>query len=216
MGYTADLEAAVALPYFVRMEISGPLGIKLGLLILNKEWVMLFVPREKTVFRFPAAELKKDSLRRERFLKLLPVPLIPDLYMNSLLTRVGLPQKNSGIRCDYNEELNVYRVRVPKTSDSTKGGRIVWLDPVQFVPLREYYFDGLLPDLNGDVGRATSQVHYSRLLGDGANAFPSKIEFGSRNGRDLRFTWQSAERWTSVDEKVFDWQPPASIKIQDY
>ena len=46
---------------------------------------MLYLPRENVVYRFPSSELEHDTLRRARFLKLLPLPLLPEVFIDAVL-----------------------------------------------------------------------------------------------------------------------------------
>lgn len=212
-GYSVDAELALYSPGFARAEVRGPFGMSLGLLILNEKWLQLFVPREASVYRFPATELAKDTLRRERFLKLLPIPLVPDLTFEALLTRTALPATDASLSCDYDRGENVYRIRVP----ASNGGRIVWVDPADYSPLKVFFFDRALPKLGPRVERMLYTANFSRSIGAGAATLPRQIEVTDQEGRRrLRFLWQGAEGWKNPDPKIFEWEPPASAQVHDF
>ena len=219
-----DLELAVADPDKARLEFSGPLGIRLGMLLMNSDWVQLYVPREKTVYRFPVAELSNDTLRRQRFLELLPLPVVPAAFFDALLTRVALP-KNLSYQvlqptreaqgfCESDHEAGAYRIRVPTPNGF--GGRWVWVDPESFAPVRALYFDRNLPLVLRGHERPTVELKFSDFKGAAASTLPTHVQVFSEGKEVLNFQWAAAERWESYDPSVFEWRPAASMTVKDY
>lgn len=181
--------------------------------MLNDKWIQFYVPRQGTLYRFPASELSKDTVRRERFLKLIPVPLLPDSSLDSLLTRIGLPDELKASECDYDPRENVYRLRLPRAT----GGRIVWVNPVDYSPIKIFFFDRGLPKLQGGPQRPLLIADFSKSVGNGPATLPRLIEIKDAAGQSgLRFQWQSAEAWTNVDPRVFEWEAPASATVHDF
>jgi|GEM_PF-1226465 len=211
---SVDVELALAEPRWTRVEIAGPLGIRLGLLVLNPDWFYFFVPRERLAYRFPAPELERDTLRRENFLSLLPVPVHPEIFHAAVMSRVGLPDDIKGIECSFDEERVAYRVRIP----SARGGRIVWIEPHAFYPDRILYFDGVLPPLAAPVGtlRPVFEARFSETRGAGLATLPTHVEIFRDGKLLLTYRWKEAEAWDSFDPKVFEWTPPASATLKDY
>lgn len=181
--------------------------------MLNDKWIQFYVPRQGTLYRFPASELSKDTVRRERFLKLIPVPLLPDSSLDSLLTRIGLPDELKASECDYDPRENVYRLRLPRAT----GGRIVWVNPVDYSPIKIFFFDRGLPKLQGGPQRPLLIADFSKSVGNGPATLPRLIEIKDAAGQSgLHFQWQSAEAWTNVDPRVFEWEAPASATVHDF
>lgn len=212
-----DMELAVAAPRWLRVEIAGPLGVRLGLLQINEDWVQLFVPKEQIVYRFPAGEFGKDTLRRQRFLSLLPLPIHPEIVTDSLLTRVGADAADKTPDCDYDAASNAYRLRYA----AARGGRIAWVDPTTYAPLRIWYFDDKVPAIGAGKERPLVDIRYSKFSGSGVSALPTQIEVISKlesqsDRAQMLFVWKEAEIWESFDPKVFDWRPTASTTIKDY
>lgn len=212
---TVDVELALAEPRWTRVEIAGPLGIRLGLLVLNPDWFYFFVPREKAAFRFPAPELERDTLRRENFLSLLPVPIHPEIFHAAVMTRIGVPEDAAGLDCSYDEELVAYRLRLPAP---IKGGRLVWVDANSFAPDRLLYFDNVLPPLSQPVSglRPVFEARFTEPQGGGLATLPTHIEVLRDGKKLLTYRWKEAEAWTSFDPKVFEWTPPPSATLKDY
>jgi hypothetical protein len=219
-GLTTDVEAALVSPRLARVEITGPLGIHLALLQLNSEWAMLYIPRENLVYRFPSNELERDTLRRTRFLSLLPLPLAPEVFVDAVLTRVNLPSELRADRlapeqCGYDPSEVAYRVRVPNPAP-TPGGRWVWIDPASYAPLKILYFDRALPLLLSSHDRASAEARFSKFSGEGAATLPRRIEINAGPKRNLRFEWTDATVWAQPDPRVFEWRPAASVQVRDY
>lgn len=206
-----NMEVALEAPGLARMEMTGPMGIRVGMLLMNDEWIQLYVPREKAVFRFPKAEAERDTLRRERFFRLLPLRVQPSLAVDALLTRVSLDE---GLvpECEYDDERNAYRLRFKKG----EGGRLVWVDPTSYAPLEIQHFTKGLPPKGASEIRPDWRVVLSAFTGSGPSTLPSRLEFFSHQGRQLLYEWNSAEAVPNLDPKVFQWQPPASLSVRDY
>lgn len=211
-GLTVDLELALAESNRARVEMTGPLSVRVGLLVMNAQWIQLYVPREKVVFRFPTAESVRDTARRDRFLKLLPFRVAPGLLIEALETRTGL-RADEHPECTYDADRNAYRFRFRNASG---GGRIAWIDPTSAAPLEIRHYEREVPNAPAKEERPDWKVLYSHLVGEGPSTLPSRIEFHSPKGKQLTFEWSSAERWEQPDDRVFDWQPPAALMVRDY
>jgi len=208
--YNVDATVGAFVPHFMRAEIAGPLGIKVGLFVMNEEWVQLFVPRENKVFRFPTDELARDSVRRDRFLSLLPLPIVPQLYFESLLTRSGLPDKDpANLVCELREAEHDYQIRW--TEPAVKGAarkRELLVDASTFHPMRFRESDV--------AGRDFLDVRFSKPAGEGTATFPRKIEIFLESTKRLTFTWKEAELWQNITSEPFDWKPPPGAQVQDF
>jgi hypothetical protein len=205
------LELAVSTPGLIRAEMTAALGVRVGLLVANPDWIQLYIPREKTVFRFPSDEAEKDTLRRERFFRLLPLRVQPSLAVEALLTRVSLPE---GVvpACEYVDSQAAYKLKFKKD----EGGRIVWVDATTFAPLEIHHFIRGLPADAAGESRPDWKVVFSALTGSGLSTLPTRIEFFSASGRQLLFEWASMEAVPQMDVNIFDWTPPAALSIRDY
>lgn len=209
-----DLEVGLQDPQFARAEISGALGMKVGLFLINEKWVQIYIPREKSVFRFPTAEMEKDTARRARFAKMVPLSVDPQLAVRALLTRVDPPAKLAPDACRFDAEKNAYEFRW-KDAD---GYRLTRLDPTTYAPLEIFYFrsERGIPAA-GSEDRADWHVLYSEFTGEGTATLPSRIEFiAPAKGRELVWEWVSVEAWQDVPRAAFEWQAPAGVTVQDY
>jgi hypothetical protein len=222
MGVETDVELVITASGEVRMEFVGPLGMRLGLFLINHDWVYLYVPREKTVLRFPTQELYSNTARRARFLRLIPIPVLPEALFDSVLTRIGIPQETevSLLACGFDPESQSYWLRLPYTANSPyKGGRWVWIEPHSFSPLKVFYFDAYLPQQSDlkSVGRPMITAEFSRHMNLGeASAFPRSILMTSSEQKSLKFDWSGIELLQSYNPKIFTWRPPASVIVKDY
>ncbi len=198
--------------------MSGPLGMALGLFVRNESWVYFFVPREKVVFRFPSEEFDKNTLRRDRFMSLLPLPIEPASFREALLSRVGLPTDKEALektQCRFDDKENLYWLRLPNPG-GMRGGRWVAVDPVDFYPVKAYVFDRDMPELNEKPERYLAEFQFSQVRGEGPATLPTKIWMGRGRKNFLSVNWREAEQWKNPDLRVFQWQPPASLNLQDY
>jgi hypothetical protein len=222
IDYDIDVELALRDPLEARVEILGVLGVRVGLLVADAEWIRLYIPRENTLYRFPRAEFNKDTLRRERFLELLPLKIVPELFPSLLLERVSL-DRAADYACRFNEKLNAYELRI--VDDKPSGaGRFMWIDPTRFAPLRLWYFPRQLPSLTkleeGDINslRPLVEVEYESWTGEELATLASvlRIRHLSQKSSNIRFEWLRAEQWENAGAAAFSWQPPASAKVKDY
>jgi hypothetical protein len=210
---SVDAVAAFLQPHFARMEIVGPLGVRVALLHLDGDYLQLYVPRENTVYRFPTAELFKRNARRDRFLALLPVPLYPEIFLDAALTVSQLPATGQP-PCRYSEEENLYAF-----SHLEKGHYAKWIeiDPTRFVPLKVFYFESKIPRSKSDSDwRPTFELRFEKWAGDSLATIPSEISLWRGKERVFLYRWKEAESWKDYDEKAFSWRPGASVKIKDY
>lgn len=214
---SADLSMVMYSPHFLRAEVIGPMGVRVALLNFNRDWVQLYLPRENELFRLPQSEFKKSSARREAFLRLLPVPVIPEMVPDFLSTHVGLSKEaNISLGCFYSIQDNAYIVR----ESGGKMGRLIWLDPTTLSPLQQWVFKSFTPRPDADLSSAEPSLvlKYSQPVGQGYATLRRKIELS--RGRDLAtfltLQWESAESWPNPLESVFDWSAPASSSVKEY
>ncbi len=215
--HSLDLELAVVWPGLSRVEITGALGIRLGMLVWNEDWLQVFLPRDNVVYRIPAVEMEKNSPRRARFLEQVPFPLFPEAYFDSLLTRVGVRSRfEKDLECRFVEEERAYRARFT----TRQGGRMVWIDPTSFAPQRVLYFDKQqkLPELHAPVEsmRPVLEARYSDFQGEGLATLPAQLVLFSAGQKQLSFFWKTAEVWNTIRKESFKWQPGASISVKEF
>jgi len=221
-GVSADVELAVAEGHRARLEFPGPFGIRLAMLLINDEWVQLYVPRENTVSRFPKSELYKDTERRERFLKMIPMPVVPEAFFQGLLTQVGGLKINetkvpAGVSCEVDTELRAYRIRLPGNSVSELGGRYVWVEGETFYPVQVQYFERFLPPKYEAANmRPSFEIRFSKFSGRGVATLPRKMELQILSKTEMSFEWANAEKWDAPNGQVFEWRPAASMTVKDY
>ena len=212
----------LAEPGLARVEIIGPLGIRVALLSLNADWLYFFVPRDKVVYRFPTDELRKDTLRREAFFERVPIPVLPETFFLAALTKVSLPESQKAFECRYDPERVAYVVRIPDASPATSG-RLVWVAPESFAPDLSLRFDRHLPALESALEdrsqlavRAVDEIRYSKPVGAGYATLLSEIEVWRGKTRLFRMKWKDAESWRDIRPEIFDWRPAASISVKDF
>ncbi len=219
---SADVELAVVASHKARLELTGPLGIRYGMLLVNDDWVQFYVPRENSVSRFPKSELYKDTVRRERFLKLVPLPVVPEAFFQGLLTQVGgMPKEMKGnlpgVFCEVDREVRAYRIRFPGNSISEHGGRWIWVEGESFYPVKILYFERNLPiRFEPAQVRPSFEVRFAKFSGQGASTLPKRMELLVSGKTEMTFEWNSTERWESPDPAVFEWRPAASMDVKDY
>ncbi|MBS1984550.1 MAG: hypothetical protein JST16_10290 [Bdellovibrionales bacterium] len=205
-----DLVLALAMPNQARIEMSGPLGVKVGLFVMNAKWLQLYVPREKVVFRFPSSEAHRDTLRRDRFFQLLPVRVDPDIWVSALSGRVDL---EGGLGdCRYDPDRNAYRFRFRWR----EGSKWVWVDPNSAAPTELMVFAKTFPEVAQAAElRPDLRVAFTEFQGVGPATLPTHMEFFTPSGRQLVFEWKNVEAWTSSAD-VFEWTPPEGLQLRDY
>jgi hypothetical protein len=196
----------------LRAEFTGPLGIRIALFQINTDWVQLYSPRENLVIRFPTGELSKNTERRDRFLSLLPVAIVPEALFDALLARVALPEKKQSFSCDFDPVQVAYRVRI----DEGSLGRWVWVDPYHFGPLKSLYFERSPPALQSQALRTQLEVSYSEYSDGLVVELPSEIQISKESKSLLKWSWMRAEVWQSPQDQVFNWRPNSSMIVRDY
>lgn len=225
-GETIDLDLAMMRPYFLRAEVSGPLGIRVGLVQVNSEWAQFYEARNRRVRRLPFEEFQKNSLRRERFLAALPVPFLGPNFVDYSLSRTGLPSDESGEKllrsCDYKGSSNVYEVLFVEEALLEKQNRwhLVEIDPTNFFPIRHR---SLLMPLNAVLSADELSwdapewdLKYSNFLGEGFSTLPRRLQVYQRKELLWAYEWLEAERIQDRGEEIFQWRPTASMSVNDY
>lgn len=222
----------MASPIFLRAEIRGPLGIRLGLLQVNQDWIQFYDARQRLVKRLPFREFERNSLRREAFLSELPVALPAPFIVEAALSRTGIEsfrEIQEGFftkHCPYNEEIFayelVYKVPVPGVADAERWHR-VYVDATDFYPLR--HTTRIAPHSKRKPSNITStfweagwewDLSYSRFVGEGMGTLPRLLTVSSRSGAGFEFEWESAEPVTDRGAEIFQWRPSASMRVKDY
>lgn len=215
MSFEADIAART--PSDLRVEVAGPLGIKVGLLVMNAERVRFVVPREKTVLQIAKSELDKKSLRAERFLSAIVVPLPPDLLVAAVATQSPLASGARMLACRYLAEENFYEVRL--ADPKTKGGSILAVDPTTFAPLRWRRYDAFLPELGSEAAaRYTYRVDFGDLTGQGLSTIPAKAALfvAPKTAPVSEFKWVRVEVWADPPDSTFDFEHSASFRVKEY
>ena len=201
-----EVEVGLETPLSVRAEILGPLGVRLGLFVIDKDWVQLLVLKDRTVHRLPTSEFKKDTLRARRFLERVPFPILPDVFVDGVLTEVGMVDADPvSAKCTYDSVKNLNVVAYSKGANHYRVG----VDPASATPL-EY------EQLDAKSTRSIFSIRYSKLIGEGAATLPRQIEFSFGKEPRLRWIWTKAERWENPPDSAFFWRPAASISVKDY
>jgi hypothetical protein len=220
-----DLDLAMLTPSYLRAEVMGPLGIRLGLIQINPDWVQFYDVRAKKVHRLPYSEFALDSARRERFLRILPVAIPGPFFLDLALSRSGLgtAEGEKSLRsCAYIESENVYRLLFVERSEFKARNRWhrVDVDPNAYFPLRHSTRltdpAELLDDK--DISWATPEwdLRYSQLTGEGLSTLPRLLKVFAREQLLWSFEWLSAEPIEDRGPELFEWRPAASISVQDY
>ena len=222
---STDLDLALMTPAYLRAEVSGPLGVRLGLIQINPDWVQFYDIRHKTVHRLPFVEFAKDSVRRDRYLRVLPVMIPGPFFLDLALSRSGLSGSEGEISlrsCDYLQDENVYRLLFVTRSEFA--GRNRWhrvdIDPTAFYPLHHLTrltSSAELIDAK-DLSWANSEwdFRYSQFTGEGFSTLPRRLDVFQREERLWSFEWVSAEPIQDRGPEIFQWRPGASISVQDY
>lgn len=215
MSFEADIAARS--PSELRVEVSGPLGVKVGLLVMNEAWVRFVVPREKVVLQIPKAELDKRSLRAERFLSAIVVPLPPDLLVAAVTTQSPLALGAKTLACRYLPEENVYELRLADAK--SKGGTILSVDPTTLAPLESRRYDSFLPDLGSEQSKRYSyRIVFKELQGQAMSTIPSTISLWTspKTKPITELKWVRVEVWPEAGDRTFDFEAGTAFRIKDY
>jgi hypothetical protein len=185
------------------------LGVRLGLLQINPEWVHLFLIRENTVFRIPTAELVKDGPRLKAFQQLAPVPLLGEALFYALLGRVEAAElkfKPTGTdQCFFDKATAHYVIK-----QDAAIGREIWVDRSDYYPLKMMFFKDKVRQ------QPWIELRFSGEQGEGPATLMSKSEIWLEGQKKLSFEWDHVEVWESPDPKIFEWVPKASMIVKDY
>ncbi|MEO5667670.1 MAG: hypothetical protein ABIR96_06410 [Bdellovibrionota bacterium] len=224
-GESTELDLALMTPAYLRAEVTGPLGIRLGLIQINPDWVQFYDARKRKVHRLPFGEFTKDSVRRDRYLRVLPVSIPGPFFLDLALSRSGLIDGDNEISlrsCEYQTDENVYRVLYVARSEFE--GRNRWhrvdIDPTSFFPL--LHLTRLTPKTELLDDKAVSwtipewKLVYSDIAGEGFSTLPRKLQVFQRDQLLWSFEWISAEPIEDRGPEIFQWRPGASISVQDY
>jgi hypothetical protein len=221
-----DLDLAMMSPYFLRAELAGPLGVRMGLVQINNDWVQFYDSRKRQVERLPLDEFRKNSLRRDRFLAVLPFPIPGPHFVDYALSRSGLPDDESGEKllrsCVYDEDRNAYEILyVDKSELETHySWHLLEIDPTNFFPLRHRI--SLRPRAQVLTNKDTSwslaewDLRYSHFVGEGFATLPRVLDVYRREALAWSFEWLEAERILDRGEEIFLWRPSASITVKDF
>ncbi len=183
------------------VEMRAALGGAFAYLRSDLEWVELFIPRKKTIYRLPVSEFWHDSERRRQFLKLLPFDIVPELVYPFLMGR-PLQSPSERLSCYYSPEKQTY---VFGADNSVRTS----YDPVAFFPTQSI--------LNSRVYASWS---LEALVEVETFTFPKDLSFSEDRGGRKRplfdFSWEDLV-WNEVLGKEI---PPFSrshtLKLLDY
>lgn len=215
MSFEADVAARS--PSDLRVEVSGPLGVKIGLLVMNQEWVRFVVPREELILRIPKSELDKKTLRAEKFLSAIVVPLPPDILVEAITTQSPLARGAKVLACRYSAEENRYELRMADAKG--KGGTILAVDPTTLAPLEWLRYDAFLPELGSDASRRHSyRIVFNELQGEGASTLPARARLWTNLNKapDTELKWVKVEVWPDAMDGAFDFKDVGSFKVKEY
>lgn len=212
-----DADVAARSPSDLRVEVSGPLGVKIGLLVMNQDWVRFVVPREELILRIPKSELDKKTLRAEKFLSAIVVPLPPDLLVSAITTQSPLARGAKVLACRYSPAENRYELRMADAKG--KGGTILAVDPTTLAPLESLRYEDFLPDLGSEASKRHSyRIVFNDLQGSGASTLPARARLWTsrREVPDTELKWVRVEVWPDVTNAAFDFKNAASFKVKEY
>jgi len=225
-GESIDLDLAMMKPSFLRAEVAGPLGLRMGLVQINNDWIQFYDARRKQVDRLPFSEFEKNSLRRDRFLTILPFPIPGPYFVDYALSRSGLPSDASGEKllrsCVYDEGRNIYEILYVDKSEVQDRYRwhLIEIDPTNFFPVRHRTLLKMRPQVltTQDDSWLLPEwdLRYSRFVGAGFSTLPRLLQVYQRDRLHWSFEWLEAERIQDRGEEIFQWRPAASMSVNDY
>ncbi len=187
------------------------MGVRVALVQVNDQWASLYLPRERLLKRIPTDELEKNSARRDRFLRAIQMPILPEVFVESALSRVGLWRGRSiPGQCSWDSERRAYWF----SWEAEK--RLVWVHPQSFVPLRVEFFEGRFPGSPLPGRRPSWVVEYSDFRGSGPSTLPFKMVANFASKRAFELHWKEAEIARNLELKVFEWKAPGEIRIEEY
>lgn len=218
--FSFDADVAATSPAGLRVEVSGALGVKIGLLVMNEKWVKFVVPREKLVLRIPRKELDENTIRSERFLSAVVLPLPPHLLVEAVTTQSLLASGAKVLACRYSHEHNWYEL---KLADSlTKGGAHLYVDPSTLAPLQVLRFDSFLPNLDDETSQRFSyRIQFSHLQGSGLATIPARAELTSRKmglGQESKteLRWSQVQAWSEATMASYEFSESSIFRVKDY
>jgi hypothetical protein len=212
-------------PGYLRAEVVGPLGMRVGLIQINADWIYFYDTRAKTAHRLPFVEFVRDSARRDRFFNVLPVPIPGPFFLDLALSRSGLESQESekSLRsCEYLPEENIYRLLFVSRSEFEARHRWhrVDIDPTAFYPLRHLTrlsaVSELLETSEAHWVRTEWDFRYSRRVGEGLSTLPRLLRVFRGDQELWSFEWISAEPIPDRGPEIFQWRPTALMTVQDY
>jgi len=214
--FSFDANIAARAPSDLRVEVSGPLGVKVGLLVMNKKWIQFFIPRKRLILRLPKSELDKNSMRAERFLSSIVLPLPPKQLVAAITTRSLIAEGGKVLDCEYRAESNSYRLAI--ASPNKIGGQVLEIDPTSFAPIILRVYDSLRPRLNfAGSSRYAYRVEFANLIGEGMAVIPSRAKLFSGTSNDqMVLEWDRVEVWNDPVDSAFSLTRNASYVVKDY
>jgi len=194
-------------PHYLRMLFSNPLGVKIALFQIDAEWVQMFIPRMNRVYRIPKEILQKNSLRRERFLEILPFYIPVDIIVEVLLTRVAISRYPSKAMTCYKAADS----KIPSRLKSTLSGQKIdaLFDLQSWAPL----------SLRLGAEKSQGQdllISFKHFDKEGLSALPRVIRLSRAKKQQLSLKWLEAELIDSDLSTFNSWRPPAGADIIDY
>lgn len=182
----------------VHVEISGPVGSRLGVLRLDQDFLRFYLVRDRLLYRIPTAELAAGTKRAQAFSKLLPFAVEPKLLISSLLGIAGVDALGSEYSCKYRGNSDTYEY-----SWSSLASQETWIFGSDRVPRSLTRGDGM-------------SVEWSEIQGNPPSALASKVTL--RRGQDelYSFTWSKVERLEVLPPGFSEWKPPTHATVEDF
>ncbi len=217
---SVELEIAVAHPHFLRIEMTGPLGVRIAILTVNEKWTHLYIPRKKELHRLPTVELKNtQSERAEFFLSQFPFQFRPETLIPALLSRIET-QGNEGLSCgkiqclvDKTNKTVVLNQLCKKPQAQTQLAYSWSCHPEHGYPISW----NLRETFSGPQSQEyLNFVEYKAWMGAGVSSLPTEMEITLNSVMKVQYYWIEAERWESVDFSLFDHKHNPGTRIKDY
>jgi hypothetical protein len=214
-----DVDLALVFPDRLRIEVLGPLGIKYALVVANNKWVLIYIPKHKTVYRIPSRELlSSESERGLVFRQNIPFEFNPALLVPALMSRpifestasMGCKQK----KCQVNEQWRT--LVVGSMCRGTENPEMAINSTFQVHPEFAYPYEWGAELTLGVKKVARHKVSYKSFTGAGVSSLPSEIVFSDGKQELFTFSWVEAEKWENPEDETFQWPIPAGVGVKDY
>lgn len=177
----------------VRPLIGAPFAILRG----GLDSVEFMVPRKREIYRIPAIEFWTDSQRRENFLALLPVKIVPDGLFDMIL---GAVDSANASHCHYDEGERAYVVT------TTNRNLAFLIDDLSFYPKR-----GLVKSLH-----VVYETDPSATRVENGMEFASEFRMMRAHHQEFSFEWQDLHWFTGLGPDIAPLSAPSIFKTIQY